>query len=199
MDGMARSESWRLRWGAIFAGAAVAIAVGWTGELLGGLLAMIEPGESSGWGWFGGLVTLAMLMLGTFAGGFLAARSAGVSSRAAGALHGIVVWGLLGTTSALLFAVLGGNIALVSGGTAGAIRLALGFAMLGLLGALFAATLGGIAGQSERADRMLSGRRRRRREVIEAAPETRYGVGGPEVVTRTPPLDEGPRIPPSVH
>ena len=65
---------WRLRWGAILAGAVVAIAAAWAGELLGTLIALIEPGESSAWAWLGGILALAATLVGAFAGGWLAGR-----------------------------------------------------------------------------------------------------------------------------
>lgn len=186
-----------LRWGAIFAGAVVAMATAWVGELMGGLLGLIEPGESSGWSWAGGLLTLAITLVGAFAGGWIAARIAGLQERSAGLLHGVVVWGLLGTSSALLFAILGGNIALVIGATAGALRMAIGFAMVVLLGALLAAAAGGAMAAGAQPGRGL------RRGVPAAGGRRQMGATrpsaerGPERVG--PGTFGGDDVPPSVH
>ncbi|MBI5545837.1 MAG: hypothetical protein HY901_18260 [Deltaproteobacteria bacterium] len=137
-----------LRWSGIFAGAVVALAIGWAGDLVGGLLAMIQPGESSFWGWLGGFITLAFVVTGAAIGGYLASRCAGGLTRNEGAVHGLLVWGLFGAVSALTFAILGGNVSLVTGNSPGRIRLALGFGSLGLIFALGAALLGGALGRT---------------------------------------------------
>lgn len=187
-----------LRWGAVLAGAVVAVATAWAGELLGSLLGLIEPGESSAWGWMGSVLALAMVVLGAFAGGWIAARLADARTRAEGLIHGLVVWGVFGTVSAALFAILGGNLALVAGATAGAVRLAIGFAMLGLLGALFGAAAGGTVAASE-----THGMRVRRGRRIDTSTATGHVVHPPaetphrpEVYTRPP---QPPDVPPSVH
>jgi hypothetical protein len=190
-----REGSWRLRWGAIFAGAVLAIATSWTGELLGGLLSLIQPGESSAWGWIGGIVALAMVMAGAFAGAWVAARTAAASDRTQGMLHGLVVWGVFGTASAALFAVLGGNLALVAGATAGAVRLAIGFAMLGLMGALLASVAGGaLAAGAQPQDWT----RRRRRASEPASATIRTPAPQQPVTTYPRPVEPGD-VPPSVH
>lgn len=144
-----KAESWRLNWGALFGGAAIAVAIGWLGELLGGLFFLFTPGESSIWGWIGGLLTLAFWAGAAFVGGFVASRSADRHTRAGGMLYGAVVWGLMATFGALIFALLGGSVGLLAGGTAGAARLSLGIGILSLLAAAAGAVLGGLAGQTE--------------------------------------------------
>jgi len=177
-------RDWRLNWRAILAGGVLAIGAAWAGELLGGLLSLIEPGESSAWGWLGGILALGMTLAGAFAGGWIAARAAGADERSNGLLHGLVAWGVFATASALLFAVLGAH-------HQGAVRLALGFAMLGQLGALLAAAAGGIAAAGTRPGAGL-GLRRPARPAAPAtgaerpAPDLRAGEGEHEA-------------PPSVH
>src|SRR5690606_28881235 len=83
-------RDWRLNWRAILAGGVLAIGAAWAGELLGGLLSLIEPGESSAWGWLGGILALGMTLAGAFAGGWIAARAAGADERSNGLLHGLV-------------------------------------------------------------------------------------------------------------
>ena len=190
-----REGSWRLRWGAVLAGAVLAIASSWTGELLGGLLALIQPGESSAWGWLGSIVALAMTVAGAFAGAWVAARSAAVTERMQGMLHGLVVWGVFGTASAALFAILGGNLALVAGATAGAVRLAIGFAMLGLLGALLASVAGGaLAAGTQPQDWM----KRRRRPAAPVEATTRPPAPQQPATIYPRPVEPGD-VPPSVH
>lgn len=197
---------WNLRWSGVFAGAVVALALAWTGELFGGLFAMLRPGESSGWAWLGGIVNLALLVIGTFAGGFVASKIAGASSRTEGLLNGLVVWGLLGTASWVLFAILGGNVALVVGATAGAVRLALGIGMFALALGLIASLAGGATAATGRRVRFET-RRRQPLETGTGATTPRYaeppdqrvtteGPAGPSYPGSRPP--EGP-IPPSVH
>jgi MFS family permease len=187
----------QLRWGAVLAGAVVAVATAWAGELLGSLLGLIEPGESSAWGWLGSVVALAMVVAGAFAGGWIASRLAGARERTDGLLHGLVVWGVFGTASAMLFAILGGNLALVAGSTAGAVRLAVGFAMLGLFGALLGAAAGGTLGASEQHQRMGRGRRSARVTGQVVRPPAEAQSHGPEVYTAPP--TERRDVPPSVH
>lgn len=196
MNPSARGVAPRLRWGAILAGAAIAVATGWTGELFGSLLSLIEPGESSAWGWLGGIVSAGLWVVGSLVGGYVAARVAGSTVRMNGMLHGLVVWGVVGTASALLFAVLGGNLGLVAGATAGAIRLAIGFAMISLLGSLLAAAAGG-ALATEAGARPL----RRRIRGAEERPPT-WTEGRPEEPEAwSEPTERGPGgpVPPSVH
>jgi hypothetical protein len=101
-----------LSWGAIFAGAVAALGVGALlhsfGLALG--LSAINPDNPATLrpsGIFTGIWGLVAALLALFVGGFVAARGAGVFTRAAGALHGLVMWGL--TVIAGLWLV--GNIA----------------------------------------------------------------------------------------
>ena len=144
-----KAESWRLHWGALFGGAAIAVAIGWLGELLGGRFFLFTPGESSVWGWIGGILTLAFWAVAAFVGGFVASRSADRHTRAGGMLYGAVVWGLMGTFGAMLFAFMGGTVGLLAGGTAGAARLSIGVGILSLILSAAGAVLGGLAGQTE--------------------------------------------------
>lgn len=144
-----KAESWRLHWGALFGGAAIAVSIGWLGELLGGLFFLFTPGESTVWSWIGGLLTVAFWAAAAFAGGFVASRSADRHTRAGGMVYGAVVWGLMGAFGALIFSLLGGTVGLLAGGTAGAARLSLGIGIVSLAAAAVGAIMGGLAGQTE--------------------------------------------------
>lgn len=169
-----KAESWRLHWGAIFGGAAIAVAIGWLGELLGGLFFLFTPGESSVWGWIGGLLTLAFWAGAAFVGGFVASRSADRHTRAGGMVYGAVVWGLMGTFGALIFSLLGGTVGLLAGGTAGAARLSLGIGIISLVVSAAGAVLGGLAGQTEALE-ALEEERPPGRIIRPEAPEARPG------------------------
>jgi|GEM_PF-3250754 len=149
MVNYSRTESWRLHWGALLGGAVIAVSIGWLGELIGGLFMLFRPGESSAWGWVGGLLTVIFWACAAFVGGFVAARGADRHTRVGGMVYGAVVWGLMGAFGALLFALLGGTVGLLAGGTAGAARLSLGVGILSLLASAVGAVMGGLAGQSE--------------------------------------------------
>lgn len=203
MDGVSRESTWHLGWGGVLAGAAIAIACTWTGDLFNGMLSMFTPGESSGWAWIGSVIGLAALIFGAAAGGYVASRVGGAQTRSEGMLHGVVVWGLLGFISSMLFAVLGGNVPLVVGATAGAMRLALGFGMLGLLGGLISSLVGGTLGANKEAveSRRLAVESRRERRKAPHQPRA-----WPEERTTTTwssdnPPGKGPGggVPPSVH
>lgn len=149
-----KTESWRLHWGALLGGAVIAVSIGWLGELIGGLFMLFRPGESSVWGWVGGLLTVIFWAGAAFVGGFVASRSADRHTRVGGMVYGAVVWGLMGAFGALLFALLGGTVGLLAGGTAGAARLSLGIGIVALLAAAVGAVMGGLAGQSEALQRL---------------------------------------------
>lgn len=204
MDGVSRESTWHLGWAGVIAGAAIAIACTWTGDLFNGMLSMLTPGESSGWAWIGSLLGLAALVAGAGIGGYVASRVGGAQSRSEGMLHGLVVWGILGFVSSMLFAILGGNVPLVVGTTPGAMRLALGFGMLGLLGGLATSLIGGAFGATREAvefRRLAAAGRRERRKTPH---QPRAWPGEEERTTTTwssdnPPKGPGGGVPPSVH
>lgn len=176
-----------MHWGAIFGGAAIAVAIGWIGELFGGLFTLFRPGTSGVWSWLGGLLNVIFWAGGAFVGAFVASRVANRATRAGGLLDGLVVWGLIGAFAALVFSLLGGNVALLAGATAGGARLSLGVGIVSLMGAFIAAMLGGLAGQTESL-----------RMAREEQPPT---PGGPErahIVRPGEPTEEE-RPPPSLH
>lgn len=145
MHGVPRNSNWTLRWSGVIAGAAVAIAATWTGQLINGLFITFTPEGTSAWSWLGALVGLVAVVAGTWVGGYVAARVAIVETRREAMLHGLIVWGLLGVVSSMLFAILGGNVPLVVGATTGALRLALGVGMVGLVLGLISSLSGGLA------------------------------------------------------
>lgn len=89
----------RVSWGAIFAGAVVALALTIFFTVLGiGLgAAAIDPLEGEGGGGLGfgsALYLIVTQIIALFAGGFTASRLAGVPRTTAATLHGAAVWGL---------------------------------------------------------------------------------------------------------
>lgn len=108
----------RLSWGAIFAGVVLAVAVQLVLGILGaGIgLTMVDPvaGTTPGAAGFGigaGLYWLVTTVLALGAGGYAAARVAGVHERFDALVHGLVVWGVtLILTLYLLTSAVGGII-----------------------------------------------------------------------------------------
>ncbi len=108
----------RLSWGAIFAGVVIAVAVQLVLGILGaGIgLTMVDPVEgttpgAAGFGIGAGIYWLLTTVLALGAGGFAAARVAGVHERFDALVHGLVVWGVtLILTLYLLTSAVGGII-----------------------------------------------------------------------------------------
>lgn len=108
----------RLSWGAIFAGVVIAIAVQLVLGILGaGIgLTLVDPVEgttpgASGFGIGAGIYWLITTILALGAGGYAAARVAGVHERFDALVHGLVVWGVtLILTLYLLTSAVGGII-----------------------------------------------------------------------------------------
>lgn len=108
----------RLSWGAIFAGVVLAVAVQLVLGILGaGIgLTMVDPVEgttpgAAGFGIGAGIYWLITTILALGAGGYAAARVAGVHERFDALVHGLVVWGVtLILTLYLLTSAVGGII-----------------------------------------------------------------------------------------
>jgi len=108
----------RLSWGAVFAGVVIAVAVQLVLGILGaGIgLTMIDPVEgttpgAAGFGIGAGLYWLITTIVALGAGGYAAARVAGVHERFDALVHGLVVWGVtLILTLYLLTSAVGGII-----------------------------------------------------------------------------------------
>jgi hypothetical protein len=108
----------RLSWGAIFAGVVIAVAVQLVLGILGaGIgLTMVDPVEgttpgATGFGIGAGIYWLVTTALALGAGGYAAARVAGVHERFDALVHGLVVWGVtLILTLYLLTSAVGGII-----------------------------------------------------------------------------------------
>ena len=108
----------RISWGAIFAGVVLAIAVQLVLGILGaGIgLTMVDPVQgttpgAAGFGIGAGLYWLVTTVLALGAGGYAAARVAGVHERFDALVHGLVVWGVtLILTLYLLTSAVGGII-----------------------------------------------------------------------------------------
>lgn len=108
----------RLSWGAIFAGVVIAVAVQLVLGILGtGIgLTMVDPVEgttlgATGFGIGAGIYWLITTIVALGAGGYAAARVAGVHERFDALVHGLVVWGVtLILTLYLLTSAVGGII-----------------------------------------------------------------------------------------
>lgn len=108
----------RLSWAAIFAGVVIAVAVQLVLGILGaGIgLTMVDPVEgttpgAAGFGIGAGLYWLVTTVVALGAGGYAAARVAGVHERFDALVHGLVVWGVtLILTLYLLTSAVGGII-----------------------------------------------------------------------------------------
>ncbi len=111
----------RVSWGAIFAGALVAVVTGFVLNLLGlgiGLQTFDPATESDSVGGFGigqGIWTVISSLVSLFAGGWVAGRLAGMPRKTDGMLHGVVVWAL--TTLLTLYLLTSGVGRVVSGVT----------------------------------------------------------------------------------
>lgn len=108
----------RISWGAIFAGVVLAIAIQLVLGILGtGIgLTLVDPVEgttpgAAGFGIGAGIYWLITTVIALGAGGYAAARVAGVHDRFDGLVHGLVVWGVtLILTLYLLTSAVGGII-----------------------------------------------------------------------------------------
>jgi hypothetical protein len=112
----------RVSWGAIFAGALVAVVAQLLLTLLGlgfglsGYDPASDAGDSlGGFGMAQGVWTVVSSLLALFAGGWVAGRLAGMPRRTDGALHGVVVWAL--TTMLTLYLLTSGLGRVASGVT----------------------------------------------------------------------------------
>lgn len=87
----------RISWGAIFAGAACALALQIVFTLMtAGLgLDLVKDGDASGAGWASGLFFAVTAIASMFAGGWIAGRLCGVPFMPSAVLHGVVVWALV--------------------------------------------------------------------------------------------------------
>ena len=116
--------TFRLSWGAVFAGLVVALALQAVLMLLGtaiGLTAM--DGTDRGLGIGAGIWLILSVLVSLYVGGLVTGRLAGVLTRGDGALHGILVWGLSTILALYLLAsgvssILGGAVQLASSGAA---------------------------------------------------------------------------------
>ena len=108
----------RISWGAIFAGVVIAIAIQLVLGILGtGIgLSLVDPVEgttpgATGFGIGAGIYWIITTIIALGAGGYAAARGAGVHDRFDGLIHGLVVWGVtLILTMYLLTSAVGGII-----------------------------------------------------------------------------------------
>jgi hypothetical protein len=99
----------RISWGAVFAGAVVALGIWAMLYALGLAVGMAvldpdDPGTVKSSGIFTGIWGLITPLAALFVGGVVAARCSGVIRRLDGAIHGLVVWGLATVAGAWLVA-----------------------------------------------------------------------------------------------
>jgi hypothetical protein len=97
--GMFAGPPIRMSWGAIFGGTVAALGVGILLYSLGFALGLTaidpnEPGTLRGSGIFTGVWSLVTAFIALFVGGMVASRGSGALTKAGGALHGLVMWGL---------------------------------------------------------------------------------------------------------
>ena len=119
--------AFRVRWGAVFAGLVVALALQAVLTLLGtaiGLTAM-DDGAGRGLGIGAGIWLILSILVSLYVGGLVTGRLAGVLTRGDGALHGILMWGLSTILALYLLAsgvssILGGAVQLASSGATAA-------------------------------------------------------------------------------
>ena len=111
----------RVSWGAIFAGAVVAVVLGFLLHLLGlGIgFTSFDPATQDdtvgGLGAMQGIWFVVSALIALFVGGWVAGRLAGMPRRTDGAIHGFVTWGI--TTIITLYFLASGVGTLVSGVT----------------------------------------------------------------------------------
>lgn len=103
----------RVSWGAVFAGAIVALAIGLMLNVLGAAVGTTlvdatarDTPNASSFGIGAGLWVLVSNLIGLAVGGYAAARLSGTSSRTDATLHGLAMW----AASFLISAVLLGNL-----------------------------------------------------------------------------------------
>jgi hypothetical protein len=120
LDGLATAAKPRVSWGAILGGAFAALGL-WLLLYAFGLavgLSTVDPNNPSsvkGSGIFTGVWSGVSPIIALFIGGLVAGHLAGVFSRGYGALHGLVMWGLVTVSGAVL---VGGIVSSVVAGAA---------------------------------------------------------------------------------
>lgn len=126
----------RISWGAVFAGAAIAVVVGAALNILGVAIganlvdaAARETPDATTFGIGGGVWMLASHLIGLAIGAYAAARLSGTADRTDGLLHGLAMW----ATATLLAGLLLGNLlGSVAGTAASGVSNALGSVTSGL-------------------------------------------------------------------
>ena len=119
----------RVSWGAIFAGTAIAFGIQFLLGLLGiaigaSVFNPADPAGFSDWGIGTGLYIVITQIISLIAGGFVAARLAGIPKNTTSLIHGAVVWAVVSFLSAYM--VLSGVGALIGGATGALGQLASG-------------------------------------------------------------------------
>jgi hypothetical protein len=115
----------RVRWGAVFAGLVVALALQVVLTLLGTAIGLstMDNGAGRGLGIGAAIWLILSVLISLYVGGLVTGHLAGVLTRGDGALHGVLMWGL-STILAVYFlasgvsSILGGAVQLASSGAA---------------------------------------------------------------------------------
>lgn len=130
------------RWGAIAAGAVVALAVQWTiGAFAGALGAAARARDSAGLGVLAGLAAIVVAFVALAVGAWLAVRLSATLHPGGATLHGVLVWALVLLATAPLSA-LGGRLEWTAAeGARGAAAVGIA-ALVALAGALVGARRG---------------------------------------------------------
>jgi hypothetical protein len=125
----------RISWGAVFAGLIVAIMCSLILALLGMAIGLgaVNPAEEanpfSGIGAGAAIWWVASSLISLFAGGWVAARMAGMPRGFDGAVHGVLTWGLV---TLLTFYLLGTTVGKLVGGVSSMVGKGMGMAGQGL-------------------------------------------------------------------
>lgn len=118
----------RISWGAIFAGAVIALVVQTALTLLGigigaAVLDPAEAGQQTGLGWGAAIWVVLSGIIALAAGGWVAGRLAGMPRTIDGIVHGVTTWAVVTLFSMYL---IGSAVGLVVGGAAGVVGQAVG-------------------------------------------------------------------------
>jgi hypothetical protein len=124
-EGVIERPAFRVRWGAVFAGLVVALALQAVLTLLGAAIGLstMDDGAGRGLGIGAAIWVILSVLISLYVGGLVTGHLAGVLTRGDGALHGILMWGLSTILAVYLIAsgvsgILGGAVHLASSGAA---------------------------------------------------------------------------------
>lgn len=124
-EGIIERPAFRVRWGAVFAGLVVALALEAVLTLLGTAIGLstMDNGAGRGLGVGAAIWLILSVLVSLYVGGLVTGHLADVRTRGDGALHGILMWGLSTILAVYLLAsgvsgILGGAMQFASSGAA---------------------------------------------------------------------------------